>query len=813
MSNHSTLQRRQDAGTSENSMPEAGARSFAPPAMQLVADNSASQGQVVQRNEISEEVTDDVMTHLNHREGRRNDVYIDSEGFPTAGVGHLMSRGDLARYPVGSIVPDAQINEWLAADSTDAYQAAVQQAVEIKYENQLLVDILTSVNFQSGTRWYEEHANTWRKLKAQQWEAAALEVGDSQWFEQTPVRITDFQRVLLAIAGKPNDYDSVRAFNASNITKWGVVFPTRSSFNAYHFNGASAGQGGETEGGQTEGGQTTGGETTGGETQGNTGGLSGAVGISSSGEFIGSNSDAMKVQQLLINAGLLPATRVNQAGETVSNADGYIGEATVAAIRAFQASEVGMAKPDGRIDVGGGTWSALAAYEGQTAEAETPVTESPSTEAPTEETVTPVSGETEAPATEAEAPVTAVPSVSGDIGGPVGLSPDGSSYVGSRDDVMKVQQLLVNNGLIPATRVNQAGDTVTNVDGYMGDVTVNAIIAFQRDVLGFQSTDGRVDPGGKTWDGLTGQTGSGFQDGEQEEQSSEPVVEETTGPETDTGNVDAGNSDMEGGQTQSPTGGLGAGPEGFDSVPENYRNQFIIGRRVGGNPNYVANPAAQDRARIEIMLRMMGYSLNPTASNRQGATWKRRQLANCIANFQARVPGLSRDAVVDPNGNTWKAMVVAAYTLSGGQPMSQGQMSANLSARRGTTADVPSDLKSKCGGGHLVGIDKSGYMLPQELQTNGRNLASALDTIVDEIGNFSISNAYRSPEHNVKIGSTASASQHVIGYAADIQHSNPGWLKRTLLRLMRDGTIPPGGVGQYGWGVHYDLRGTITDFQ
>ncbi len=743
------------------------------------------------------------MTHLNHREGRRRDVYIDSEGYPTGGVGHLMSRADLARYPVGSIVPDSQIDAWLAADSSDAYAAAVQQAIEIRYENQLLVDILTSVNFQSGTRWYEEHANTWRKLKAQQWEAAALEVADSQWFEQTPVRITDFQRVLLAIAGRPNDYDSVRAFNADNIRKWGAVFPSRRSFYEYHFDGASA----------DTGGQTTGGQTSDPATQGGGNGISAAVGLSSSGEFTGTNADTMRVQQLLINAGVLPATRVNQAGETVSNADGFVGGTTVAAIRAFQASVVGMAEPDGRIDVGGGTWTALVAYEGQSAETAPPETEGTTSEptaeevqSPTEETPT---NDTE---TTTETPTAApeIPAVTGTLSGPVGLGPDGKAFVGSQGDIMKVQQLLINNGLLPATRVNKAGDTVSNVDGFLGDVTIAAITSFQKDVLGFNNPDGRIDPGGKTWEGLTGQSGSGY---EAEDDSADPVSDVTPTTEPDSGNLDTGNSDVDGGQTQTPTGGLGGGPEAFDAVPANYSGQFNIGGRVGGNPNYVGAPAAQDRARIEIMLRMIGYSLNPTASNRRGETWKRRQLANCIANFQARVPGLARDAIVDPGGNTWKALVVAAYTVSGGSPMSDTQMNAQYQARLGSSSDVPSDLKSKCGGGHLVGIDKSGYLLPDELHTNGRNLATALDTIVDQLGQFSISNAYRSPEHNVKIGSTASASQHVIGYAADIQHGSPGWLKRQLLQMMRNGTIPPGGVGQYSWGVHYDLRGTITDFQ
>ena len=132
---------------------------------------------------ISDEITQENKDHLAIREGFRQDVYLDSEGKATAGTGHLLSASELAQYPLGSIVPQNVLDQWLKEDSEDAYAAAYMQAVEIGFENQTLVDALVAVNFQLGTAWNEEHQKTWGYLVDHNWEAAALEAGDSKWYQ------------------------------------------------------------------------------------------------------------------------------------------------------------------------------------------------------------------------------------------------------------------------------------------------------------------------------------------------------------------------------------------------------------------------------------------------------------------------------------------------------------------------------------------------------------------------------------------------------------------------------------------------------
>ena len=80
----------------------------------------------------------------------------------------------------------------------------------------------------------------------------------------------------------------------------------------------------------------------------------------------------------------------------------------------------------------------------------------------------------------------------------------GRSGVNSRNDVMIVQKLL-NDGLKMT-----AGFRPLAVDGLSGPKTIAAIDSYQRSVLRWTRTDGKVDPGGQTLQSLNQKAGSGF---------------------------------------------------------------------------------------------------------------------------------------------------------------------------------------------------------------------------------------------------------------------------------------------------------------
>ncbi|NRA93754.1 MAG: DUF882 domain-containing protein [Psychroserpens sp.] len=105
---------------------------------------------------------------------------------------------------------------------------------------------------------------------------------------------------------------------------------------------------------------------------------------------------------------------------------------------------------------------------------------------------------------------------------------------------------------------------------------------------------------------------------------------------------------------------------------------------------------------------------------------------------------------------------------------------------------------------------KDGSPMPSNVLANVRELANALQTIRASIGvPLNINSAYRSPEHNKRVGGSPN-SQHLLGKAADLSNSKlpPAQLAEVIEELISRGYIPEGGIGIYNTFVHYDIRGT-----
>lgn len=147
-------------------------------------------------------ITQEALDLLKLREGWRTVVYLDSLGIPTAGLGHMLIASERILYPVGSTVPNDILNRWAQHDSQNAYNAAEDQANLLSVTDQNFINVLTSVNFQLGTRWYTKFPNTWHLLMNGEWVNAANEVASSAWYRETPVRVSDFQKAILSLQGE-----------------------------------------------------------------------------------------------------------------------------------------------------------------------------------------------------------------------------------------------------------------------------------------------------------------------------------------------------------------------------------------------------------------------------------------------------------------------------------------------------------------------------------------------------------------------------------------------------------------------------------
>ena len=104
---------------------------------------------------------------------------------------------------------------------------------------------------------------------------------------------------------------------------------------------------------------------------------------------------------------------------------------------------------------------------------------------------------------------------------------------------------------------------------------------------------------------------------------------------------------------------------------------------------------------------------------------------------------------------------------------------------------------------------KDGSELPTALLPNVLDLADNLQVLRDYLGvPVSLNSAYRSLEHNRKIGG-ATNSQHLLAKAADIvvESKSPEQVANIIKYLISEGKMVQGGLKVYNTFTHYDIRG------
>lgn len=134
---------------------------------------------------------------LERNEGRRDEVYTDTEGHPTVGVGFNLDRDD-ARSALESIgldydkvrdgsqkLTDNQIDTLLDRDADTAIadaHSAVSNFDELTDGRQIA---LADMAFNLGGDGLSGFTNTLAAIQSGDWEQAAQEMENSRWYEQT----------------------------------------------------------------------------------------------------------------------------------------------------------------------------------------------------------------------------------------------------------------------------------------------------------------------------------------------------------------------------------------------------------------------------------------------------------------------------------------------------------------------------------------------------------------------------------------------------------------------------------------------------
>ena len=117
-------------------------------------------------------------------------IYRCSEGYPTAGIGHLLTEWDEEYYdkPIGTPVPEEKVQEWFVND----VQTAINDCNDIFNSFEKLPEdiqhVLINMSFQLGKPRLSKFKRMIAAVEMEDYREMALQMEDSRWFKQTTNR-------------------------------------------------------------------------------------------------------------------------------------------------------------------------------------------------------------------------------------------------------------------------------------------------------------------------------------------------------------------------------------------------------------------------------------------------------------------------------------------------------------------------------------------------------------------------------------------------------------------------------------------------
>lgn len=123
-------------------------------------------------------------------EGCEYKIYRCSEGYPTAGIGHLLTEWDEEYYdkPIGTPVSEEQVQEWFVND----VQVAIRDCQDIFNSFDKLPEdlqhVFVNMAFQLGGPRLRKFRKMIAAVEMEDYNEVAAQMEDSRWFKQTTKR-------------------------------------------------------------------------------------------------------------------------------------------------------------------------------------------------------------------------------------------------------------------------------------------------------------------------------------------------------------------------------------------------------------------------------------------------------------------------------------------------------------------------------------------------------------------------------------------------------------------------------------------------
>lgn len=109
--------------------------------------------------------------------------YLDNVGHLTGGIGHLLTAAEKKKYPEGTKIPQAVVDNWLRQDLKEAEEDALSLLGDGDHPEEL-EQIITNMAFNLGKTRLRGFKKMFKAIKNKDYNAAADEMVDSKWYEQ-----------------------------------------------------------------------------------------------------------------------------------------------------------------------------------------------------------------------------------------------------------------------------------------------------------------------------------------------------------------------------------------------------------------------------------------------------------------------------------------------------------------------------------------------------------------------------------------------------------------------------------------------------
>ena len=126
---------------------------------------------------------------LERDEGVKYEVYLDHLGYPTFGIGHLITDDDPeCGASVGTEVDNDRVKEAFETDVETVLSDCERLYVQFEHLPEEVQLIVANMMFNMGYTRLSKFKGMKRGVDARDWEAAADEMVDSRWYKQVTRR-------------------------------------------------------------------------------------------------------------------------------------------------------------------------------------------------------------------------------------------------------------------------------------------------------------------------------------------------------------------------------------------------------------------------------------------------------------------------------------------------------------------------------------------------------------------------------------------------------------------------------------------------